>query len=83
MFAETWCSSCGASQGPGDEGVSHCDMHRAQATKVQRDSRGWTLDDDLTPLTPMRADDSPVPRWWRAVTALLDDEPFYEFGEVR
>lgn len=52
------------------------------ATVIQRESHGWTLDDDLTPLTPMRADDSPVPKWWRAVEAHLDEEPFYTAEEV-
>lgn len=32
MFAETWCSSCGASQGPGDDGVSSCSEHRVSVT---------------------------------------------------
>lgn len=31
-FADTWCSSCGASQGPGDEGVSSCAEHRIPVT---------------------------------------------------
>jgi hypothetical protein len=26
-FPETFCSQCGASLGPGDAGVSHCDEH--------------------------------------------------------
>lgn len=31
IYAETWCSSCGASQGAGDEGVSSCGEHRVEA----------------------------------------------------
>jgi hypothetical protein len=28
-FAETFCSSCGRSFGPGDHGYSHCEAHRS------------------------------------------------------
>lgn len=31
-YLETWCASCGASQGPGDEGVSDCAEHRVPVT---------------------------------------------------
>lgn len=27
-FPMTYCSQCGAEQGPGDSGVSHCEDHR-------------------------------------------------------
>jgi len=29
-FAQTFCSQCGAEQGPGNSGVSHCTDHRVQ-----------------------------------------------------
>lgn len=50
----------------------------ADATKLQREASGWSNDCDLTPLAPMVERD-PVPGWWRAVEALLDEEPFYEW----
>jgi hypothetical protein len=31
-FAETWCSQCGKSFGPGDSGYSHCSDHRTEVT---------------------------------------------------
>ena len=34
-FPMTYCSQCGAEQGPGDEGVSSCGDHRV--TKAERD----------------------------------------------
>lgn len=79
-LAQTGCSQCGATFGPGDEGFSHCDMH-APVTKVQREASGWSADSDIRALTPMVERD-PVPGWWRAVEAHLDEEPLYEFGEV-
>lgn len=50
-FAQTGCSQCGATFGPGNEGYSHCDMH-APVTKVQRSQELR----DLLPLEPTRDD---------------------------
>ena len=32
-FAQTFCSQCGADQGPGDSGVSHCSDHLSKIVK--------------------------------------------------
>jgi hypothetical protein len=29
-FADTYCSSCGGSFGPGDHGFSHCESHKGK-----------------------------------------------------
>lgn len=34
-------------------------------------------------LSPLMPSDDDMPGWWRAVEAHLDEEPFYEFSEVR
>jgi hypothetical protein len=83
-FPQTFCSQCGASLGPGDEGASHCDQHRAPATKVQREASGWSMDSDLAALSPMVAHEGqePVPSWWKAVEAHLDEEAFYTAEEI-
>lgn len=52
----------------------------ADVTKV--DAPGFA-DGPAPRLLPLTPSDDAMPGWWRAVEALLDEEPFYEFGEVK
>ena len=57
---------------------------KSDATKVQHESSGWSMDSDIAALPPMVAHEGeePVPAWWKAVEAHLDEEAFYTAEEI-